>query len=750
MKTDLIIHGHFYQPPRQNPSTGLIDKEISGSRFLDYNQLISDSCYEANAHSRYLSFDGRILKIINNYAYMSFNFGPTLLSWFDENKPWILDRLVQADQMSLQRLGHGNAIAQGYNHSILPLSSPRSRLLQIDWALKDFERRFKRPSEGFWCPECAVDEQTLYSLASSGIKYVILSPFQARAARQDSQEAKKVIEGRIGWDESFAINIRDKSIAAFFYNPELASAVSFSHMLRSADSMYSRLLEIRKATPRLITYATDGEIYGHHEGYGDMAIAALIEKVESKPDFELTNFAAVLEKRPPRKEAFIHSPSSWSCGHGVERWRSDCGCSTGAKPGWNQKWRSPLRQGFEAVLERSEAIFDSSMARLIPGQYDGARLLTDYGSVLCHDISIQDLGRRWNVRQDDMTDFASLLEMRRCMENAFTSCGWFFNDISGLEPRKNIAFCLRAIELMERFSSEDLRGLLFSYLEKAQSNVEGNGKTIALRDSQTLKGFLEACLYFYVGSILHSGSIKYGDWKLVNLRGAFMTILNERSLETRNLEINETTSPWSLVVKDFDKSHVIRTKDIPERLMGTIALWIDEKLQRFDHRYLEDLATSLTVYGRLLGRSGFKSSDLFYSENCSICVKALKAFFDRPVENMGEFWVEHRQKLTIILEFIASKGRKSDIEAIEELANTQLERVAAWIADKEFTAFRIDCILEILALARANGMQPKLTGLQDAAYDAMLKGQLDEKDSFRLCQQLNLNLSLAARQAQGH
>ena len=366
MKNNLIIHGHFYQPPRENPWIGLIPRQKSASPYENWNRKITKECYAANTYSRFLDANGSIVDIINNYTYISFNFGPTLLNWLMSYAPTIYAQILEADRLSLNNnAGHGNAIAQAYNHSILPLCSLEDAETQIIWGLKYFESRFNRSSEGFWLPEAAVNSSIIDLLIKQKIKFIILSPWQAEAfCPLGSKKWKPLGDNPIPSDRVYRIDRPQGSIAVFFYNHQLAHGISFEHYLTDADRLYEKLLTFRHtARPdHLVNIATDGEIYGHHEPFGDMCLAALVRIIDRENDFTLSNYGRYLEEHPPTylaqlKEGENNLGTSWSCFHGVDRWYRDCGCTTGGKEGWNQKWRAPLRDALIHLRDSLKNIF---------------------------------------------------------------------------------------------------------------------------------------------------------------------------------------------------------------------------------------------------------------------------------------------------------------------------------------------------------------------------------------------------------
>lgn len=471
MAKKIIIHSHFYQPPRENPETMQIDDEPSAFPFKNWNDRITSECYRANAFSRYLDRDAHVKKIINNYKYMSFNFGPTLLSYLKEKHPLVVKAIKEADRESIELYGEGNAIAQSYNHTMLPLDDKDFARTQIRWALDDFKKFYGRKAKGFWCPECGISPFVIDLLYEEGIKFVILSPFQIDYITKDEKIIKQKELKTSDLSEPYNIKGEKYTIAAFFYNGAISSDISFAHLLRSADNFYERLLK-ESEDSSLVMAATDGEIYGHHEPFGDMAFAALTEKVAADNQLEFTNPSAYLKENPPIHTATLikgedNLGSSWSCSHGVSRWYKDCGCETGGKPGWNQKWRTPLRN---ALNKGREAVTKTVYVDLQKLGLDAKKTILNYIRI----------GVPKKLSTSAYKKASKLLEAYKWMSYSFTSCGWFFNDISGIETVHNIHYMLKALNMLSL--KEDEQDFI-NALSDAKSNISefGSGKEIAER-----------------------------------------------------------------------------------------------------------------------------------------------------------------------------------------------------------------------------------------------------------------------------
>ena len=550
----LIMHGHFYQPPRENPWTGLVNAQSSAAPFHDWNHRITRECYAANAASRFLRYDGRIEDIINNYRILSFNFGPTLLRWLRQYAPYVYEAIIEADQLSIKdNNGHGNAIAQAYNHTILPLDNPRDAQIQIKWGLADFEYHFGRKSEGMWLPEAAVNENIIDILIEEGIRFIILSPWQAEAIREDGMlEWKKLKKEPAPFWHPFILKRPHGSLNIFFYSNELAQGISFEHYLTSADTLYSRLLPFHSnADPgHLINIATDGEIYGHHEPFGDMCLAALQKKISEKDDFIFTNYGAYLEQYPGNYEVSLRKGekdlgSSWSCHHGVSRWYKDCGCVTGGEKGWNQKWRTPLRQGFDALSDTLWEIYSTEITKL--SDTAPLFLLEEYIHVLTGEKDPAEFARlhlRETKRSgQNIETLLTLLEGQKYRLFTFTSCAWFFADIDGIEAVQNIRYALKAIQLYEEFTEADLFNLTAGLLEHASSNktrfADGR-KIMESQESFKPDEGIEAASFFLIRFLIfqqEKTDEAYGYYSPVRIK----TLSRSDSSLTADIEIIDNT-----------------------------------------------------------------------------------------------------------------------------------------------------------------------------------------------------------------
>ncbi|TAH36944.1 MAG: DUF3536 domain-containing protein [Planctomycetota bacterium] len=511
----VCIHGHFYQPPRENPWLEAVEQQDSAHPYHDWNERVSAECYAPNAASRILDAQGRITRIVNNYERISCNFGPTLLSWLEPNDPATYQAILAADQDSRGRFsGHGSAIAQAYNHSILPLCTRRDQVTQVRWGVRDFEWRFERKPEGMWLPETAVDVRTLEALAEHGILFTILAPHQAAAVRRKPDGPwEDVRGGRVDTRRAYECALPSgRRIALFFYDGPAARAVAFEDLLRSGDAFARRLTAAfpdADAGPQLSHIATDGETYGHHHRYGEMALAYALNQFEDGGPARLTNYAEFLERFPPQHEVQILEHTSWSCAHGVERWRSGCGCSTGGSPGWNQAWRGPLRQSIDWLRDQLAPLYEQKAAALLQDPWEAR---DGYIDVIL-DRSNASLERffaahaRRALNEEETTDALRLLELQRHALLMQTSCGWFFDDIAGIEAVQVLRYAGRALHLAQDLFGDHLEDQFLARLEPARSNrpEEGGARDIWARHVQPARVDPPKLVAVYAMSALFDG-----------------------------------------------------------------------------------------------------------------------------------------------------------------------------------------------------------------------------------------------------
>ncbi|MBK7406869.1 MAG: DUF3536 domain-containing protein [Saprospirales bacterium] len=478
----LCIHGHFYQPPRENAWLEVIEMQDSAAPFHDWNERINFECYAPNTAARILDEANHIRKIVNNYTRISYNFGPTLLSWLEKADEPTYRSILNSDKISQAKYnGHGAAIAQVHSHLILPLANRRDKETQVIWGIRDFQHRYGRLPEGMWLSETAVDMETLEVLAENNIRYTILAPRQAKSIRRIGEEGWQLVGSEtIDTRRPYLCKLASgKSIALFFYHGGVSQGVAFDGLLDNGKRFAERLLAGFDDTenPQLVHIATDGETYGHHHRYGEMALADCLNYIEENNLAILTNYGDFLDRFPPEYEAEIHENSSWSCAHGVERWRSNCGCETGSHPGWTQAWRGPLRDTLNWLRDQLIPIFEVEAGKLLKNVWTARN---EYIRVMLNrdepfvEAFIQSHAKR-KLDKKEITRALRLLEMQRQALFMFTSCGWFFDEISGIETLQIMQYANRAIHFAKQVKGVDLHEGFLQRLEKAPSNVYPTG-----------------------------------------------------------------------------------------------------------------------------------------------------------------------------------------------------------------------------------------------------------------------------------
>jgi alpha-amylase/alpha-mannosidase (GH57 family) len=490
MERYICIHGHFYQPPRENAWLEYVEWQNSAYPYHDWNERVTAECYLPNTSSRILDKDGYIARIVNNYAKISFDFGPTLLTWLEENNPDVYQAVLEADKQSIKNFsGHGSAMAQAYNHLIMPLANHRDRYSQVVWGIKDFTHRFGREPEGMWLPETAVDLETLDIMAELGIKFTVLSPYQAAKARRgNSQNWRDVTGGTIDPTRAYAVSLPSgRKISVFFYDGPISADVSFKDLLKNGDAFAARLtgaFSDKRNHAQLVSIATDGETYGHHHRFADMALAYAIHDIESGGAAKMTNYGEFLEKYPPDCEVKIIEKSSWSCTHGVDRWWSDDGCTTGAgtHPDWNQKWRTPLRNAMDFLRDTLAPRYEEKARQLLKDPWDARNGYIDV-ILKRHEDSVAEFFKKYADRElsfEERVTALKLLELQRHAMLMYTSCGWFFDELSRPEPVQVIQYAGRVVQLAYDLFGGDLEENFLKILEQAKSNIpeQGNGRSI--------------------------------------------------------------------------------------------------------------------------------------------------------------------------------------------------------------------------------------------------------------------------------
>jgi alpha-amylase/alpha-mannosidase (GH57 family) len=512
-KRFICIHGHFYQPPRENPWLEAVETQDSAAPYHDWNERICAECYASNGAARIQNRENKITQIMNNYARMSFNFGPTLLSWLKENAPRTYAMILDGERRSRKSFkGHSSAMAQVYNHLIMPLANRRDRVTQIRWGIADYKQHYGKPPEGMWLAETAADTETLELLAREGIKFTVLAPHQCRRVRPLKEGAVwsptpgATVETRRPYQIRFESGA---AMAVFFYDGPTSRAIAFEGLLNSGDAFAARLKEEFKdgTQVQMVHVATDGESYGHHHRYGEMALAYALRLMEQDRTVRLTNYGSFLAQFPPEEECEIEDNTSWSCAHGVERWRSDCGCSSGV-PGWNQEWRTPLREGLDALRDALIPLTEEEGAKHFrdvwearDGYIDVILSRKSEGAQEAEERFFE-AQQRHTLDEEERVRARMLMELQRNALLMYTSCGWFFDDISGIETEQVIVYAGRVLQLAKALWGgpvEEIEARFVEQLAEAKSNKPemGDGARIYEEKMRTLEVELEKVAAHY-------------------------------------------------------------------------------------------------------------------------------------------------------------------------------------------------------------------------------------------------------------
>jgi alpha-amylase/alpha-mannosidase (GH57 family) len=704
------IHGHFYQPPRENPWLEAVELQDSASPYHDWNERIAYECYAPNARARVLDGQGRIQRIVSNYSRMSFNFGPTLLSWLKEKMPDIHDAIVDADQQSRERFsGHGSAVAQVYNHLIMPLANARDKRTQVLWGIRDFEFRFGRKPEGMWLAETAADKDSLDVLAELGIKFTILSPFQAYRVRPLSKTAEwqDVSGAKVDPSMPYLVKLASgRSLAVFFYDAPIAQAIAFERLLNNGERLVHRLtaaFDDKRSHDQLVNVATDGESYGHHFQFGDMALAFALSSMEQNPEIKLTVYGEFLAGHPPTHEVEIHEGSAWSCSHGVGRWKANCGCNSGGHAGWNQEWRAPLRQGLDRLRDRLAALYATEAEKLLK---DPWQVRDEYINVIL-DRSSENIARfferhaRHALKEEEQDAALRLLEIQRHAMLMFTSCGWFFDEISGIETVQVIQYAARAIQLAANFSPEDLESDLLQDLEQAKSNVPENKNGRAVYEKFVKPAVMtreKVAAHYAISSLfeaypeearIYSFIVKQADRQLFtagNARLAFGRI-QVKFIVTRAAD----TFTYVVVhLGDHNLNCGVRIDQSPEAYQKAIA----EMRGAFERADFPDL---IRLADKHFGETHYSIKDLFRDEQRKVLNQILAATREE-IHNTYRLLTDRYAPLTHFLDDLHVPPLNALAPATEFVLNSELRRQ---FDNGHVEPERVQSLLQELRSARA-------------------------------------------------
>ncbi|MEO0338754.1 MAG: DUF3536 domain-containing protein [Bacteroidota bacterium] len=654
MKTNkyVCIHGHFYQPPRENAWLGVVEMQDSATPFHDWNERINFECYAPNTAARILDNEGKIVNILSNYSRISYNFGPTLLSWLEEKDEGTYQAILDADKRSMEHFGgHGSALAQAYSHLIVPLANQKDIETQIKWGISDFKHRFKRHPEGMWLSETAVDTPTLEAMAANNIKYTILAPRQGKAIRKiGAKEWTALAPDSIDPRRPYLCKLPSgKRIILFFYHGGIAQGVAFDGLLNNGDFFASKFTEVfdDNDTPQLAHIATDGESYGHHHRHGEMALASCLKTIESSTEVHLCNYGQYLDLFPVEYEAQIHESSSWSCVHGVERWKSDCGCHTGGRGDWNQSWRKPLRETLNWLRDELIPIYERESEDILHHPWEARN---EYIEVILdrNDDTVNAFVKKHAkgpLSDEQKTKLMRLMEMQRHAVLMFTSCGWFFDEISGIETDQILQYANRAIHYAAQVADIHLHGAFIRKLEEAHSNVYENGATSYKANVVPAKVDLVRMAMHYAASSLFEAYPE--DLEVFNYR-AISEKFKRLEAGNQRLAVGRTTvhSKITYSLKHFSFAVLYLGQ---QNIIGNIS--VDMEKEAFDE--MQEKITSAfnsTNLGEVIGlmqeyfgSDKFSIWHLFRDEKREILKQITQQSLSHLENNMREFYRENYQ-----------------------------------------------------------------------------------------------------------
>jgi alpha-amylase/alpha-mannosidase (GH57 family) len=733
----VTVHGHFYQPPRENPYLGKIERQPSANPYHDWNERIYYECYRPNAFARILNDRGEVIDIVNNFEYLSFNIGPTLMSWLEKYDPEVYQRIIEGDRHSCQRLnGHGNAIAQAYNHIILPLANDRDKYTQIRWAKADFRSRFQREPEGIWLAETAIDYATVKVLIEEGIRFTILAPSQAERCRplptkdDPDPEWHEVGGSQIDPTRPYRCFIEDgRYIDIFFYDGPISRDMGFSELLKTGDRFVNRIGQAIKGDSRpaqLISVATDGETFGHHKGGTEKCLAYVFTLDFPYRGWTVTNYAHYLSLHQPTWEVVLKPVTAWSCSHGVDRWQDNCGCGGGGT--WHQKWRKPLRDSLNWLRDKLSDIYEQIGYKFFS---DPWLVRDEYIRVIRHrerENVVQFLTQyqSHSLTSEEQIDALRLLEMQRHTLLMFTSCGWFFEEISRPEGVQILHYAFHALELAGEVAGVHLKEEFLSRLAKAPSNVEtfGNGAEVYRQLVAPAQiNFEQVAAHYAIGSLFTT----YSQQEQVYCYAAKQLDYQKQQMGSLTLAIGqvELTSEitWENHLFVFAVFHLggwdfhccIRP------FTGRLA-YTQLKNQLFDTLKQGSVAQTILVMNQLLGDRSFGLQHLFAEERQRI----MGQLAEKTKKHLDQLYTQvYRENYSILLAFQR-----------EELPVPQELQVAAEVALSH------RCLQTISALAKEDKEQEidnHLAELEAIAIEANhLKCQLNIPEAKQILEQLIL------------
>lgn len=761
----VCIHGHFYQPPRENPWLEDVEFEESAHPYHDWNMRVTAECYAPNSVSRIMDPQWRIIGLVNNYEKISYNFGPTLLYWLARHDPDVYKSILDADKESMKNCsGHGSAIAQVYNHMIMPLANRRDKETQIKWGIRDFEVRFGRFPEGMWLPETAVDVETLEVLATHKIKFTILAPHQAARIRKINEKDWTDVSGeKIDPRRAYDCKLPSgKSISLFFYDKQITTDTSFGNLLDNGEAFAKRLVDAFKDSSdafALVSIASDGELYGHHHPHGDMTLAYCLYYITSNNLAKITNYAEYLEKHPPEFEVEIQENTSWSCPHGVERWRSDCGCNTG-RPGWKQAWRKPLRDAMDWLRDTLTSSFESEAREYFKDPWQARNGYID----IINDRSKESIERflsehaRKPLNENEKPRAIKLLEMQRQAMLMYTSCGWFFDEISGIEAVQVIKYAARAMQLAHRLFGKDLEDQFKEILKQAPSNIAEFENGAKIYDAFVKPAIADLTKI----SAQHVILSLFSDEK-APLKSALMPASCCFKIDNEELERRES-GKFRLVV---NHSKVLSEITLDEEMVGCAAIWLGDNnvscgvkqgMDETTFRSMENelfesfskgqINETILLIPKHFGESNYSLKDMFKDDQKRILEFILQGAVKKARELYEIIYRDNSTMLHFMNEvtipqprlFRAAAEITLNAEIQQMLSSKELDIESFSKVISEITSLSVQLDSELIALEANERVARELTRLTDTPEDT--KGLENVERLLKILRELPLKLNL--------
>jgi alpha-amylase/alpha-mannosidase (GH57 family) len=718
----IVIHGHFYQPPRENPWLESVEVQDSAAPYHDWNERVTAECYAPNTAARRVDEQNRMLDIVNNFEKISFNIGPTLFAWLERHRPGVYAKIIEADRASVEARGHGNACAQVFNHIIMPLATRRDKVTQVRWGIDDFRARFGREPEGLWLPETAVDNESLEVLAEAGVKFTILAPYQAQRVRPLGAAAWQDTGGAIDPSRPYLWRgPRGLRLALFFYDGHISRAIAFERLLERAENVVAWLnaaFSDARTWPQLVHCATDGETYGHHSRFGEMALAAAVQQIEAEGTATLTNYGAFLAANPPTHEVEIRERTSWSCAHGIERWRSDCGCRT--RGDWHQRWRAPLREALDWLRDQIDPYFE---ARASAHLKDPWAARDDYAAALL-DRSPERLAAFFAAHAHGNLDPTARVEARRLLELErhrllmYTSCGWFFDEISAIEPVQILRYAAMALQYLNDLGLGRLEDEFVRRLAAAPSNVpemRDGGEVYRRLVRPTAVNLSRVVTHYAITGLLEeyppdTNIYAYRVERLDDAResadGTTLVVAHVRVSSAMTCETREMM--YALAhFGGHDFSCGVRTWDA----QATYDALKTDLLARCARQSVADLVRGLDEYFP----GGLSSlSHLFLDERRRVLTNVIRATLERYEETYRKIWEENRklvhylreadapipETLAIVARHVLEQQITAELEPLAELGAIP-DRAVAIINEAKVLGLTLDLMPQRVVMHRA-------------------------------------------------